>query len=209
MTLRQVLELLYFVTAGPLLTIIVGIGLWQLKIAKDTARLNAKRESYKMAADQCLLYGTTVIPLLDVLDKAIKRNEVELFSKAKTIISGSDIRIQFNAAPTDVAKLSTVIGEFQAALNALDGFSLFFVSGIADEGVAFLSVGPTFCYSVRKLLPMLVLTDQMRDQAKTIIRLFLMWNQRMETQKLKEDKEKIESRLARLDNKVIKPIGTE
>jgi hypothetical protein len=90
----------------------------------------------------------------------------------------------------------------------MEVFSLFFISGVADEGVAFSSVGATFCYEVHKLLPDLVLKSD-KDHFKNLIRLFLLWNARMESRKLLEDKYKIESKLNSIDEKTIRPLGTE
>jgi hypothetical protein len=100
--LRNILEIVYFITAGPILLIIVSLGLWQLKIAKDNARMTAKRESYKLAADQCSYYMSQIIPLQNKLNEAIAKNNVTFFKKAIVQIEGNAISVKFNSNKEDI-----------------------------------------------------------------------------------------------------------
>ncbi|MEK5374521.1 hypothetical protein [Paenibacillus sp. FSL P2-0173] len=59
-TFRSVLEITYFITSS-LLFIIAIIGLQQLSIARNSAKMNAKREAYKLAAEQCSYYLEVIV----------------------------------------------------------------------------------------------------------------------------------------------------
>jgi hypothetical protein len=60
-TLRDILELLYFVS-GIAIAVAAFWGLKQLQISKQIARTNATREAIKLAADQCRHYAETSVP---------------------------------------------------------------------------------------------------------------------------------------------------
>jgi len=83
-----------------------------------------------------------------------------------------------------------------------------FTPGIAAESVALFSVGETFCRNARQLLPAILLIGGGRN-FRNLVKLFLMWNQRIESATLLVDKNAIEAQLKRLDNKVIDPLGAE
>ena len=86
-TLRFILELLYFVS-GALIAFFAAIGLRQLTIAKENAKMAAKREAFKLAAEQCAHYFADIMPLLDRLDTEIRNKKVELFSRAQVEVLG-------------------------------------------------------------------------------------------------------------------------
>ncbi|MDD5223876.1 MAG: hypothetical protein PHE84_07785 [bacterium] len=93
--LQSVLELLYF-ASGPSLVILGIIGLWQLKIAKDTARLNARRQSLSLAAERCEYYIEHIIPLINIFDRAIKDHNINYFAKADITIENEKVRVKNN-----------------------------------------------------------------------------------------------------------------
>jgi hypothetical protein len=63
---RPIFETLYFLAAVALAAVAYK-GLEQLRIAKDTAKMNARREAFKLAADECRNFAIQVVPLADVL----------------------------------------------------------------------------------------------------------------------------------------------
>lgn len=207
MTVRDILELLYFL-CGPALVIVAIIGLRQLKILKDVARVSAKRESYRLAAEQCVYYADHVIPAQNELDEAIEARELTFFDESKARIEGEKITIQY-PKDIDFQKLTSISPQRGNAYNRMNAFSLFFVSGVADESVGFSSVGQTFCRNVKKLLPDIMLLNRAAKAYKNIIKLFLIWNARLQVESLMRDKEVLENKLRSIDNKEIRPIGTE
>jgi hypothetical protein len=206
-TVRLVLEVFYFIS-GPMIALFAFLGLKQLTIAKNNAKMSAKRESYRLAADQCTHYFQNMIPLQNRLDEVISEKKVTFFDRAKVTIEHKEIKIGFNTKKDGlVGEITPIAIELLSVLNSLESFALFFVSGVADETLAFSSVGRTFCGEVRKLLPVIVLLAEGEGNFRNTIRLFLIWNERIESTKLLKNKEAIEDRLKKLDNKVIRPLG--
>ena len=141
--IRLALELLYYVS-GFLLLIVAVIGLKQLKIAKDGIALSAKREAFRLAADQLGQYYLNIIPKFNKLDSAIDQKHL------KEILSTATYKIQQDSIHASVPKdawhaFGQVAPEFVEVFNALESFAVFFTSGVASEEVAFSSVHQTFC----------------------------------------------------------------
>lgn len=191
------------------LVIIAAIGLRQLTIARENAQMNAKRESFRLAAEQRAYYSHHVIPLLNKLDAAIRAKGITFFSNASVEVRGEEVKINSPMTPADAKALLTIAPELTEAYNALEAFGLYFTSGVADEQVAFSAVGTTYCYSVRKLLPDLVrmATDKKAKYMNHVLELFFLWNSRFEAETLQAEKRRIDAELSGVTGKFIRPIG--
>lgn len=118
--IRPILELVYF-ASGPLTFIVACIALYQLKIARDSARLNAQRDSLRLAASQCDSYQRSIIPLHNSLDDAIKENGIVYFDKAEVDVEGETIRVRPNLTKDELReelnKLKKISGAWTEAFN--------------------------------------------------------------------------------------------
>ena len=200
-----ILESLFFVS-GIALTIVAGIGLRQLTIAKDIARTDAHRESLKLAADQCLHYMNYIIPAQDALDVAVKSKKIAFFAKSQAEVKDDTVKVTSTATGADKGALETIAKEFLAAFNPTEAFAVFFFAGVANERVAFSAVGTTYCNNVRIYLPLLMI---LRPGAfANTLKLFFLWNSRLESERLRTEREEIDNKLAKIQNKFIKPVGT-
>ena len=208
---RLVLELVYF-TSAPLLVVIASIGLWELKIAKDTARLHATRHSLSLAAERCEYYHSSVEAHMNELNAAVERHGGTLLEKAEVTVRGQEIQVKLNLGKKEMReeldKFMKIVPEICLAFNALDAFAVFFTSGVADERVAYSCVGATFCNTVRSHLPSILILNQEGSNYQSIIELFTMWNNRAEAEQLMRSRESIQSELDGLDDSFIRPVGT-
>src|SRR5580700_3378773 len=75
---RSVLELLYYLS-GIAIAVAAFWGLKQLTISKQIARENAKREAYKLAADECRYYAKEIVPLKAALRDSITSKNLRSF----------------------------------------------------------------------------------------------------------------------------------
>ncbi len=205
--LRDVLELIYFISA-PIIAFIAGVALWQIKVTKDTARTNAKRNALSLAAQQCDHYQKYIIPLQNTLDATIEAKSITYLKQSEVIIDGNRIRVK-KSYPKDIKDQLNNIGlDLLAVLNSMEAFAMFFTTGSADERIAFSSVGSTFCRVARDLLPEIVpYVDS--GHFRNLYQLFLMWNSRIESKKLLHEKEELEQKLRKVDKKFIEPVGTD
>jgi hypothetical protein len=202
-----ILEWLFF-GSGIALTIVAVIGLRQLTIAKNTARTNAKREAFRLAADQCAYYMEHIIPLNNALDEAVRRHNIVFFDESSVEVDGNRVKLKSTATRADVLAVIRIAVELTALYNALGAFSVYFTSGLADEKVAFSAVGTTFCNGVRNFLPDIVTWTGEQKYNRNIIKLFLLWQGRFDAQKLAAERRKIDEKLDAVKDKFITPIGT-
>lgn len=203
--MREILEIIYFLS-GPTIAVIAIIGLKQITVAKENSVLSAKRESLKLAAEQCKYYYERIIPLQNELDIAIKENNVIFFEKSKVEVFADSFKVLPYAE--DKKGALVVAPQITAVLNMMESFATYFVSRVADEKVAFTSIGATFCGETKMLLPIIALASSGKHY-NNLIKLFLLWNSRQEKHDLLRDKQKLEERINSISNKVIKPLGTE
>ncbi|MCI0562099.1 MAG: hypothetical protein MN733_26735 [Nitrososphaera sp.] len=99
--------------------------------------------------------------------------------------------------------------EFTKVANAIEAFSTYFVSGVADEEVAYLSIGTTFCNSVTKIAPILVFLGDKNNSYSCTLHLLSIWGARLQSDLLKRQKEDIEEQLKEYQSMTIQTVGTD
>lgn len=212
--IKDVLEIIYFIST-PLLVLFAYKALGQIKMAKDqieesrtSRKLNSKRESYKLAAEKCDHFLNILIPQMNSIDKKLEKEESKFFDKSEVIIDNENIIVEPSTTePEALVKLILDIPILDL-LNALEGFAVFFVSGVADEKVAFLTIGRTYCNTVRKFLPLIVPLSDNGEHFVHTLKLFTIWNSRIEKDNLEKEKAEIDKKLKKTQSVKINPIGT-
>lgn len=212
-TFKDILEIIYFVS-GPIIAFFAFKALGQIKEAKkqvsetkESRIVSSKREAYKIAADKCDCFMATIIPLINNLDKAVRENEITFFEKSIVEISNDGIKVKPRFK--DKEEIDKVFGLPNLELfNPLESFSLFFASGVADENIGYLTIGQTYCSSVRRFLPLIVMLSKDKHFVN-ILYLFRIWNSRIEKEKLEKEKKRIDKELLENKDYSIKSIGTE
>ena len=207
---RGLLEILYFIS-GPLLVIVSGFGLYNLKIAKDDLMVRCKREAASLAAAQCLRFSNEIIPLINAFDKELKNN---VFLEYKGIVR----KFHFDAVKSDldsttIAKAVDFIRTSENlanTLNALESFAVYFTEGVADEAIAFSSVGSTFCFTVKRYYVILCFLRNKpgSNHYEDLVKLYEIWSSRMKRHDLENRAKQIEVELTSLKPGQIKPIGS-
>ena len=204
---RTILELLYFASA-PLLAIIAAVGLWQLKITRDNAKIAAQRESLRISAEQCNFYLSHIVPMWNKFDKLIADRKFTSIGNVELNINEKN---QIRITPKDPKKfldeIFAISHEIVDLANLLEAFSIYFASGVASERTAFDTIGVTFCKSMERLIPAMLVFGEGKYHKNTL-KLFFLWHQRTEAIKLAGDKRAIEKRLEAISGKHIEPLGT-
>lgn len=207
--LRPVFETLFFLS-GVAVAIIALKGLEQLRIAKETAKTSARREAFKLAADECRNFAERIIPLSQPVADHCKKLNLTSFSNPKFKISGGEIiETTFSAAAilADIAKCADSLMSF---LNSMEAFAIFFTSGIADESVAYRETGLEFCRLAAIYMPAIwYLRENNLPRYESTVKLYELWNARKESEALLKTQKSIDQSLKALKKDAIKPIGTE
>lgn len=222
---KSIIENLYFIS-GPLLFLMSLIAIRQLKIAKDNIRTNSKREAALISAKEVDVFLEKIIPLGDSI---FMKKEAVKFPEFKGVIKNftNDEFVDWDKEYTNVffEKLDSLENLDLKFINLLEGFATYFTKGIADEEIAFSSVGKIYCRYVETYYPHITMLRGQNNPNKyynNLIELYKLWKERLDKfqieidllkkqDKIKEDiqnVEKIKKGVSK-KSKVIKPLGTE
>lgn len=151
-TVRAGLELGYY-AAGIILAYLAYRGLAQINLTKQIATTNAKRESFKLAVEQCHFYAEQVVPARAKVISAAKDRGVQVLSPESFVLAKGEIveiKIGKRHIGSEAAKLSE---ELLLYMNRLEAFAMAFTSGVADETVGYRETAQAFCQTVPEALP--------------------------------------------------------
>jgi len=207
--LRTLLELISFISA-PALVIIAIIALKQISIAKSDVQVRSRREAASFAATQCQRYATEIIPLLDEWDVARKKKQIPEYLGEITDFCRDDLLRMPEWATEWFSKNDGETNLCVNILNSLESFAIYFTKGVADEEIAFSSVGLTYCDSVRDLYPLIAVIRSKAEPKhfEHIVVLYKLWSDRLEKYNLKDQLDEVQSKLLSIEEQSIKPIGT-
>lgn len=219
---RDWLEVLYFIS-GIIMMILFAFGLWQLKLAKDQIALakdqletskdifktQSKRSAVEAAVIECRRYSETIIQDCVELDKYCKDNNITLFDDAvfEKTEEGFNIDTK-NVKKDDIDKLFGAGDIINRYMNGLESYALFFLSGIADEDIAFHTNAKTFIESAERGFKIFPFTNIEQDDAEPIKALYFRWHKKLEAKRLRIEQKNIERKLSGYKDNKIKPIGT-
>ena len=196
--------LLYYISS-PVLVIIGLIALYQIVLAKQTLRVTSQREAACLAAQQCDKMVHEIIPLNDELIKqCISLNipyyqgPVE-FNRAKLNPEAIAFIVECNK---DMNKMLIIL----KVLNSIDAFSLYFMKGIADEEIAFTSVGSSLCSIVKTFSPFIA-CDQSNQEFQNLKSLYNVWSKRIQKMKLQNELCTIRESIDNIVDKGPTPLG--
>lgn len=213
--IRGILEIIYFIS-GPALVVIAYLALSQIKVAKqqieaqrETTRISAKRDSLRVTSEQVAKYGSEIIPLQSALFKKIKSEEVNYFAKSKVTIADNKLSTTPCADKKEIEKLGLITQEFVSTMNSMEGFSVYFTSGVADEEIAFRSISVTFCDSISKLLPLLIPMTDGENRFTSTMKLFMIWHTRLQKEDMEKQKANLEEKLKSQNIQTIRPFGSD
>lgn len=206
---KEILEILNHITAGPVLAIVAFWGLKQIKVTKDAAELSSKRDAYKIAADQCNIFAEKIIPLSGKFQAEVTDGNIKFFDKFDVNIEPNSIKmiLREEISKKDLEKIYSS-QNLTFLLNYIEGFSMYFVSGVADEKVGYNACGRVYCSTVSKLIPILLPKFE-DDLFQNTAKLFLLWYHRNERRKLTGQKEEIEKKLNKEQKIKIDLVGLE
>ena len=204
--MRDILEILFFIS-GIVVALAALVALYQLILTKRLNQLNAKRAACSLAIERCQFYLTQVIALLDALDNKLKESGIRSFGTTKIHIEKGAVRFSIKLQTLNNEQILAMARSLQVACNALESFSVSFISGAAAKSVAFSTVGWTFCSSVELLLPHIVPLSQSGNYQNTA-KLFVLWYPRLKKHELEQKKQLLQQESDEIRDVSITAIGT-
>ncbi len=165
---------------------------WQILIAKKDTRLRSKREAGLLTFQLLLKYSDQILPQLGQIESKLKSESLAEwkpqnlthFSKQeldkmidREFVSDLLPSLNYLNNTGAFAKLAQVINSMEAIANC-------FLNGIADESIAFSSIGSTFCDIVERYYFVLCVSrDKTQGVFKyynNIVALYKMWHDRLQ-----------------------------
>jgi hypothetical protein len=203
---RQALELLYYLS-GIAIAVAAFWGLKQLTITRQIARVNAKRESYKLAADECRHFAKDVVPLRPALEKQIKEKNIQSFANRHFAVEQGEItKHDFDLALLR-KEMPEIANELVAYLNAAEAFAIFFASGVAAEEIGYRETGTAFCDATARYMPAIFFMRSINIRFESVVKLFEIWHGRQEAEKISKQMKALEDAAKHLPKETIKPIS--
>jgi hypothetical protein len=238
-TVRDILELAYF-ASGIALVIIAAVGLYQLKLLRDSIKtsrdqlesavkslelakhdlkIRNQREAITLAAQQSQRYAEEILPFAASVADKLTSNSIRFYPwplanldfDKRSLIPGEDMTVWLKQIVEN--------GEMRAAalnlLNHYEGFSLYFVTGAADESVVYPAIGKSFCNNIAALAPLLVALREGQISGiasggfEHLVRLYGIWTNRDKKKALERAHNAIGLELKEARDDSIPPIGTD
>ncbi|NMH65657.1 hypothetical protein [Shewanella salipaludis] len=212
--IKDCLEFLYFLS-GPAIAVIAYLALSQIKVAKEqmeeqkrSLRVSSKRDALKLTSEQVTVYADKIIPLQSALKIKLKGEEINFLDKFEIEFEGDSIKVIPPKEDFDLQELIKAGSEFVSVANAMESFSTYFASGVADEKIAYLSLGSTFCDSMQMMAPILIPLSNDGRRFSATLRLYYIWGSRLEAETLEKQKRDIEKKLSSKKQTSVKVVGT-
>lgn len=214
--LNEILNTIYLICAGPVLIYIAYKGLEQIKaakenskITKENSKIQCKRESFKLAGEQCIYLAEKIIPMYSNFIAELEKNNSKFFDKFEIKVDKEKIGVRLKEKLTDIdldgLEKSVYLKDLS---NSLEGFSLYFASGVASEKAGYNTAGRCYCSIVEKLMPIL-LPEFKKGYFKNIMYLFVIWQNRCKNEDLNLKKKQLEKEIEQTTEMDIKTIGLD
>jgi len=190
---KQILEILYFLS-GPVVAYLAYKALGQIKEARKTRVVNAKREAFTITAEKCEFYMSTIIPLIDKVDEELRIRNINVLKNSTFTVTDHGLKINIKFASEEERRIVFLELPTLDLFNKIESFCLFFVSGVAEEKLGYLTVGNTFSHTIKRYLP-LIGQLSIEGHYQNTMQLFTIWNNRREKEKLETSKKAIDKKL--------------
>jgi hypothetical protein len=164
------------------------IGLWvaykQYKASVEIAKIAAKREAIKLAAEQAAVFGQSLLKKLPALRKRIEDAGCDYLQKCKVTADEEQIKTDASGVNEETRiKLREHGQEIATTLNELEAFAIFFATDVADDNVGFIECGPAFVNLFEEYFA-LYSTFKLDKYYRATQSLYWRWKKRMAQQQL-------------------------
>lgn len=213
---KSILENLYFLS-GPLVLIVAIFGLKQIKIAKDSLRINSKRQSAILAFDLSQKYMETIQTDYENLTDQMSELGIDYTKLEELNLPNLKLIDKKNKNYSEFEKAKKYCEDLEFAysqiLNKLEAYSVPFNNKIADEEIAY-NLDVLQYISLCNLCAAGIVSYREKDGEgtliyKDIIELYDIWKNRNEEQIIESQVSSLIIKKNLLKIKKIKPLGTE
>lgn len=210
---KSLVENLNFLS-GPIIAIFGLAAIIQIRLAKKAIVVSSKRQAAELATKQIDKYAEQIIPMLNSLSenerkinhKRITFPEIKDFTlpEFEKKITPEIFTLHFEYGITNLPQINPI-------LNSLETLATYFIKGVADEEIAFSSIGSSFCYNVESFAFDICLArpEDVPDTYNNLVELYHIWNPRLKSKKLSRELEKKKEELTKLKLSKIDILGSK
>lgn len=208
---RTILEFLYFIaTIG--MCIAAFKALKQIKLTKEINCKNNKRESIRIALEQCTVFSKEIIPEVNKLFQKLENDKCTFFTKVKIIKTPTKIDFKVSAKDEEIDQAFEYTNDIIHILNSFDTVAIYFINKIADVEIAFSIMASPYVEFFDTFYPIISSLDDFQKNAS--YKLYIMWSNKLENMKNHEQIKKHIKKIKDLTKNqmpisTIIPIGTE
>ena len=200
--------------SGPIIALMGFAAIIQLWLAKKAIVTTSKRQAAELATKQIDKYAEQIIPLQNkhnafaekLNQEKLKFPEIKEFT-LKEIEKEYSEEVFLKNIEIGITNLSLI----NPVLNAMDTFATYFIKGVADEEIAFSSIGVTFCYSTEQYFFHICMARSEDDSIiyNNLVSLYHLWNPRLRSEKLNRELERKKQEIRKIKVSKIDPMGTK
>lgn len=208
--LRSILEVLYFI-AGIAIAGLAYRGLEQLRITKQIASTNAKREAIKLAVEQCRYFAEKILQERLSFVNSYKELRLTFLSPDPTFIikDGEITELNFNAQAM-IKEINSINIVYVGLMNALEAFAIPFVARVADDELGYTETAYAFLEVARPCMPGIDLLRKTNSgKFESILKLYETWNKRVDAEKMVPALKHMQEAIAAAEKSKIKAIGVD
>jgi hypothetical protein len=186
-TLRSILELFYFVSTI-VLTGVAFYGLKQLRLTKQIATNNAKRESVKFATERCQYFAETIALARTKAMASYHQQKFTCLRDQRFRIERGEL-VDHNFDKQRIAlcerEVLSASSAFVELLNYMEAFAIPFVAGVADDELGFQETASAFCQFLAEVMIVIAAFRSQGPRFESCVKLYESWAARLEAEKMK------------------------
>jgi hypothetical protein len=158
--IKSIIEALYCISGIVIAVVAVRglsqlrIGLEQIRLTKEIARVDAQREALRFAVERCQYFAEVVVPGgQKFLEAYLAANCTFFQTVPKFRVTEGEIipegPVNHTLYDTEATRLVMAVPIF---LNAFEAFAIPFVARVADDDLGYQETGTSFCAAVKDWL---------------------------------------------------------
>ncbi|MEO4005015.1 hypothetical protein [Flavobacterium sp. CAU 1735] len=211
---KSLIENIYLIS-GPIIALLGFVAFSQLRLSKKVIELTSKRQAAELSAKQIEIYCNVIIPSQSKLSDGLIESKLEDVNiNGLRQFTTQELLKKMNTG--EILERSKFISEkvtpILEVLNSMEAFSTYFTKGVADEEIAFSSIGSTFCYSVNTYSFIYCILRDEKDEVlpfSNTIKLYEVWNSKLQTKKIKKELKQKTEELRKVEVEKINILGTK
>ncbi|EKT4548463.1 hypothetical protein SL053_001005 [Flavobacterium psychrophilum] len=210
---KSLVENLYLIS-GPILAVLGFVAILQLRLTKKAIIITSKRQAAELSSKQIDYYTNQIIPLQDELYLIEEEQKIErLIFKDLIQFTYEEIekKINNNLIKKKIKELDVNADKILRIVNAMESFSTYFIKGVADEEIAYSSIGRTFCHSVENYSFDISFMRREDDLQvfNNLVALYHIWKSRLNSEKISKELLNKQNELKKIQIKKVDILGAK